>query len=78
MSEKMLYDEQVIKAEEVICKLKKAAAEFDSTNPKHKNGKKYFMSRKKYEHILRFELSPLPEDKRVSITAIIKRKILEI
>lgn len=77
-SKKILYDEHVIHAERIINKLKEKAAEFDSNNPKHKDGKKYVISKKRYDHVLTIETWQLPEEIRSSVNEIITKKLVEI
>jgi len=75
---KVLYDEKVIHAERIIEKLKITAAEFESNNPRHKNGLKFIISRKKYDHVMNFEIWQLSEEIREPVKEIINKKLIKV
>jgi len=75
---KVLYPEQVMHAERIINLLKDKAAEFDSDDPKHKHGRKYIISKKRYNHIITLEICQLPEEIRTGVTEIIERKLIKV
>ncbi len=61
-------------AKNICRKLKNTAAQFDSDNPLHKNGKRYVISLKIYNSIIQKEI----ENKNLSTTSAIKvRKFIE-
>jgi hypothetical protein len=63
----------------IIDKLKSAAAELESDNPHHKNGVKYFISKKKYDSIIEIELKKknVSDAKRVIVIEFINDKLKE-
>lgn len=63
----------------IIYKLKSAAAELESDNPRHKDGVKYFISKKKYNNIIEVELKKkkVPESTRQVIIEFISDRLKE-
>ena len=63
----------------IIDKLKCAAAELESNDPYHKNGVKYFISKKKYDSIIEVELKKkkVSDVKRHVVIEFINNKLKE-